>query len=87
MGCRPGFRQIRSWLIAVTRDAKDDGLLGRDPTLIRKVPAPAPESIKTVLEQLSLTDPKARTAQPDTFIDRSVTSDLEREGFFQRLWR
>lgn len=54
---------------------------------IRKVPAPTPESIKTVLEQLSLIDPKTRTAEPDTFIDRSVSSDLEREGFFQRLWR
>lgn len=54
---------------------------------LRKVPAPTPGSIKTVLEQLSATDPKARTAQADTFIDRSVISDLEREGFFRRVWR
>lgn len=54
---------------------------------IKKVPAPTAGSIKTVLEQLSPTDPRARVARPQDFIDGSVVSDLEREGFFRQLWR
>lgn len=54
---------------------------------VKKVPAPAAGSIKTVLEQLSTTDPRARAARPQDFIDTSVVADLEREGFFQQMWR
>lgn len=53
----------------------------------KKIPAPTEASIKTVLEQLSATDPRARAAQPQQFIDGSVVGELEREGFFQQLWR
>ncbi len=54
---------------------------------VKKVPAPAVGSIKTVLEQLSPTDPRAHAARPEDFIDSSVIVDLEREGFFQQLSR
>ncbi len=46
---------------------------------VKKVPAPAPGSIKTVLDQLSATDPRARGAQPQDFIDGSVVAELERD--------
>src|ERR1700726_4103560 len=35
---------------------------------VKKIPTPVPGSIKTVLEQLSATDPKARSARPQEFI-------------------
>ena len=54
---------------------------------VKKIPAPAPDSIKTVLEQLSATDPRARGVQPQDFIDGSVVSELRREGFFEKIWR
>jgi len=54
---------------------------------INKVPAPKAGSIKTVLEQLSATDPRARAARSQDFIDGSVISELEQEGFFQKVWR
>ncbi len=54
---------------------------------IKKVPVPTTGSIKTVLEQLSATDSKARSARPQDFIDGSVMAELEREGFFQQIWR
>lgn len=53
----------------------------------KKIPRPTEGSIRTVLEQLSATDPRARTARPQQFIDGSVIADLEREGFFQQVWR
>jgi ABC-type nitrate/sulfonate/bicarbonate transport system substrate-binding protein len=54
---------------------------------VKKIPTPAPGSIKTVLEQLSVTDPKARSARPQEFIDGSVVSELEQQGFFKQIWR
>jgi len=41
----------------------------------------------TVLEQLAATDPKARSARPQEFIDGSVVSELEQQGFFKQIWR
>ena len=54
---------------------------------VKKIPTPAVGSIKTVLEQLSAADPKAKTAPPQDFIDPSVVAELEQEGFFKQLWR
>lgn len=54
---------------------------------VKKIPMPTASSIKTVLEQLSASDPKARTARPQDFIDGSVISELEQEGFFKQIWR
>ncbi len=54
---------------------------------VKKIPMPAVGSIKTVLEQLSAADPKAKTARPEDFIDASVVVELEREGFFKQVWR
>ena len=54
---------------------------------VKKIPVPTPGSIKTVLEQLSVTDPKARNARPQDFIDGSVISELEQQGFFKQVWR
>jgi len=54
---------------------------------VKKIPTPIPGSIKTVLEQLSVTDPKARSARPQDFIDGSVISELEQQGFFKQIWR
>lgn len=54
---------------------------------IKKIPMPTQESIKTVLEQLAVSDPKARNVKPQEFIDRSVVEELERKGFFQQVWR
>ena len=54
---------------------------------VKKIPLPNTASIKTVLEQLSATDPKARTANPQDFIDTSVIQELDQKGFFKQIWR
>jgi ABC-type nitrate/sulfonate/bicarbonate transport system substrate-binding protein len=54
---------------------------------VKKIPTPSAGSIKTVLEQLSTTDPKARSARPQEFIDGSIVSELEQQGFFKQIWR
>ncbi len=32
-------------------------------------------------------NPKARTANPQDFIDTSVVQELDQKGFFKKLWR
>ena len=54
---------------------------------VKKIPTPIPGSIKTVLEQLSATDPKARSARPQDFIDGSIVAELERQGYFKQIWQ
>jgi hypothetical protein len=44
-------------------------------------------AIKTVLEQLSTSDPKARSAKPQEFFDRSIVEEPKQKGFFQQIWR
>ncbi len=52
-----------------------------------KVPYPSPEAMKTVLAQMADKDPKAKTAQPEQFIDNRFFQELDKEGFIQRLWQ
>ena len=44
-------------------------------------------AIKTVLEQLSASDPKARSAKPQEFFDRSIVEEPKQKAFFQQIWR
>src|ERR1041384_4361285 len=53
---------------------------------VKKIPAPSAGSIKTVLEQLAVTDPKARNARPQDFYDGSIVAELQQEGFFSQVW-
>jgi NitT/TauT family transport system substrate-binding protein len=52
-----------------------------------KIPYPSPESIKTVLDQMTEKDPRAAAAHPDQFIDARFFQELEKEGFIQKLWQ
>jgi NitT/TauT family transport system substrate-binding protein len=54
---------------------------------VKKIPSPSLDSVKTVLDQLSSTDARARGARPREFVDGSVIDELEKEGFFQQIWR
>ena len=54
---------------------------------IPRVPRPSPEALKTVLDQLSETDPRAAKLKPEQFIDARLFDELEREGFIQKLWK
>ena len=51
-----------------------------------RIPYPTPGGFRLALESLS-DEPRARTAKPDEFYDDSILRNLEREGFFQQLYR
>ena len=52
-----------------------------------RIPRPVPEPVKTVLDQIAETDPRAAGLKPEQFIDNRFFQELEKEGFFQKLWK
>jgi len=43
--------------------------------------------IQTILDELALKNPKAKTARPEDFIDMSFVKKLDDEGFYDRLYK
>ncbi len=54
---------------------------------IPRIPRPSPESLKTVLDQMIETDPRAADLKPEQFIDAHFFQELDKEGFIQKLWK
>ncbi len=54
---------------------------------VPRVPYPSAEALKTVLDQMADKDPRAAAARPEQFIDARFFSELEAEGFIQKLWQ
>ena len=52
-----------------------------------RIPRPVPEAIKTVLDQIVKTDPRATTLRPEQFIDSRFFQEMEKDGFLQKLWK
>jgi ABC-type nitrate/sulfonate/bicarbonate transport system substrate-binding protein len=48
---------------------------------------PTLEGIKNILESLAETDPKAKTAKPEDFVDVSFIKELEESGFIDDLYK
>jgi NitT/TauT family transport system substrate-binding protein len=55
--------------------------------LFPKVPEIFPEDVKLVLEEVALTNPKAKGANPGTFIDGSIAKEVIASGFADQLYR
>lgn len=53
--------------------------------LIESVPYPSRRGVETILAELAASDPKARQAKPDDFVDLRFVAELERAGFFKKL--
>ena len=48
-----------------------------------RVPTPKAESLRTIMEAIKKTTPKAASADPASFIDTSLVDQLLREGYFK----
>lgn len=46
---------------------------------------PTASGIKSILETMAATNPKAASARPEDFIDPSLVKKLEESGFFKKL--
>ena len=52
-----------------------------------EVPYPTPDGVKTMLDDLARTNPKAAAADPKTFVDPSLIKELDVSGFVKQLYR
>jgi len=48
---------------------------------------PAPEGIKNILEPLAQSDPKAKAAKPEDFVDVRFIKELDESGFIDELYK
>jgi ABC-type nitrate/sulfonate/bicarbonate transport system substrate-binding protein len=44
------------------------------------------ESVEAVLAEVAHTDPRAKAMRPEALIDRRYLDEMERSGFFDKLW-
>jgi NitT/TauT family transport system substrate-binding protein len=54
--------------------------------IFREAPYPDPEGVKTYLDDLARSNPKAAAADPKSFVDPSFVRDLESSGFIKQLY-
>jgi NitT/TauT family transport system substrate-binding protein len=52
-----------------------------------EVPLPTPDGVKTMLDYLARTNPKAAAADPNAFIDPSLIKELDSSGFIKQLYK
>jgi NitT/TauT family transport system substrate-binding protein len=55
-------------------------------TYFERIPYPSVSGIKTVLESLAKENPKAKCADPSSFVDASILKSLEDSGFIKSLY-
>jgi ABC-type nitrate/sulfonate/bicarbonate transport system substrate-binding protein len=54
--------------------------------ILPETPAPTPDGVKTLLDDISAKNPKAAAANPKDFVDMSFVEELERSGFIKQLY-
>jgi len=55
--------------------------------LFPRMPELRPEDLKLVLEEIALTNPKAKGADPAAFMDDRIVREVARSGFVEQLYR
>ena len=53
---------------------------------LESIPYVSRKGMETILAELAATDPQAKQAKPEDFMDMRFINELEREGFFKKLW-
>lgn len=55
--------------------------------VVQQKPYPTLEGIQRVLDQIAESDPKAKVAKPEQFVDTRLLSELDRSGFIDGLYK
>ena len=45
-----------------------------------------PEGVQGILDEVAKVDPRARKVKPEELIDRRFLEEMDKSGFFDRLW-
>jgi ABC-type nitrate/sulfonate/bicarbonate transport system substrate-binding protein len=55
--------------------------------IFNEAPYPTPEGVKTMLDDLARSNPKAAAADPKAFVDLTLVRELENSGFIKKLYK
>jgi hypothetical protein len=55
--------------------------------LLSPVPEIRPDDVRLLLEEAALTNPKAKGANPQDFIDETLVREVVRSGFVEQLYK
>jgi NitT/TauT family transport system substrate-binding protein len=55
--------------------------------IFNEAPYPTPDGVKTMLDDMARTNPKAAAADPNAFVDLSLVRELETSGFIKKLYK
>jgi hypothetical protein len=53
---------------------------------VAEVPYPSLPGIQTVIEEVAATNPAAASHRPEEFVDDRFVAELDRAGYFARLY-
>ena len=81
------IKVISKYTKVTSRSVLDDAYNFYAVNYIRKVPMPSVAGVKTILEQMGLKDSRAKTANPDDFVDSRYIDELEKSGFLRNLYK
>jgi NitT/TauT family transport system substrate-binding protein len=77
-----GMRAVQKY--ARIKDADIlEATYGEARSYIETVPYVSRKGLETILGELTLTEPKAKQARPEDFVDHRFVAQLEKEGFFK----
>ena len=54
--------------------------------IFNEAPYPTPDGVKTMLDYMAVTNPKAANADPKAFVDMSLVKEVEASGFIKQLY-
>src|SRR5262249_50018201 len=70
---------------------KDDGIAEESyeyfARLLPAKPYPTVEGVRTVLAEMSATDPEAKGMKPELFVDQSFVKHLDESGYIDKLYQ
>lgn len=55
--------------------------------IFNEAPYPTPDGVKTMLDDMARSNPKAAAADPNQFVDLSLVREIENSGFIKKLYK
>ncbi|MBI2360667.1 MAG: ABC transporter substrate-binding protein [Deltaproteobacteria bacterium] len=79
------LRMIQTYLRVKDPDIQED-THSQFQEYLESIPFVSRKGIETILAELADKEPQAKQAKPEDFIDMRFMNELEKQGFFKKLW-
>ena len=83
----PSIKIMSKYLQTTDREALEETYREIALKIVPEKAYPTLPGIKTILDELAVKNPKAKTARPEDFVDTSFLKKLDDEKFFDRLYK